>query len=218
MTILIEACVDSVESAQAAIAAGAQRIELCGDGDGGTTPPVDVMRACCAVVSVPVHVMIRPRPGNFVYTDDELADMLTAIEEAKQAGAHGVVLGPLGRTGRIARPELAMLVAAARPMSVVFHRAFDHTPDAEAALDQLLELGVDGVLTSGHANTAAQGTHSLAKLVRRANNRLAIIAGGGVRGHNVRELVHESGVRAVHARATDARVISAIAAVLAEQT
>lgn len=211
---LIEACVDSVDTAVAAVVAGATRIELCGPGDGGTTPSPEIVAECRDAVSVPLHVMIRPRPGNFVYDDDELAAMIDAIAVARACRCDGVVFGPLVRSKRIADTETATLVAAARGMHTVFHRAFDQTPDPLRALDLLVELGVGSVLTSGGARTALEGADMLAALVERSAGRVVIMAGGGVRAANVRTIVERSNVTQVHARGLEADIIAGIATAL----
>jgi copper homeostasis protein len=213
-SILIEACIDDASTARAVVDAGAGRIELCGPGNGGTTPSADQIRACCTSVSVPVHVMIRPHDGHFVYSDDDLAMMVDSIAMARECGAHGVVFGPLTRSNRIADSELGLLVGAARGMHTVFHRAFDRVPDAHAALDTLMEYGVGSVLTCGNSTDALAGAPMLAALRERAAGRVNILAGGGVRAANVRDIVHRSGVAQVHARGTDPSIIAAISAAL----
>ena len=206
--MLIEAFVNSERSARAAEQAGADRLELCGPGEGGLTPSPALLEAVMATARVPVHVMIRPREGGFVYSAAELSLMREGIVAAKAAGATGVVFGVLGADGVLDAAEMGELVALARPLRVGCHRAFDRTPDPDAALDTLLELGVDLVLTSGHAPTALDGAATLARHVERAAGRIVILAGGTVRTENVHALVERSGVRELHARATEADVFS----------
>jgi copper homeostasis protein len=208
--MLIEAYVDSLASARAAEAAGAGRLELCGPGEGGLTPSDDLLRQVMAVSKVPVHAMIRPREGDFVYSDDEIEAMRRSIESAKRAGAAGVVLGVLREDSTIDAERMWELIGRARAMRVGFHRAFDRTPDADVALDTLLQLGVDLVLTSGHAATALEGAATIARHVTRGGDRMTILAGGTVRAANVAALVERTGVREVHARATDAAVFAAL--------
>lgn len=203
MIELIEACVDSVESARAAQEAGADRLELCGPGDGGLTPAAALLAAVMAVATVPVHVMIRPREGDFEYTGPEFSAMVDSVIAAREAGAKGVVFGVLRDDHTIDLARMAELIVTAWPLRVCCHRAFDRTPDADVALDDLLALGMDVVLTSGHARTALEGAPMLARHVKRAAGRIRILAGGGVRAGNVRALMESSGVRHVHARATD---------------
>jgi copper homeostasis protein len=201
--ILVEACVDSVESALAAERGGAERVELC-DAlfDGGTTPSAGMIAACKEALSIPVFVMIRPRGGGFVYTDAERDVMRRDVVAARELGAHGVVIGGLLPNGTIDVPLVRCLVEAARELPVTFHRAFDLTPDLEVALESLIGAGVRRVLTAGGASTAAEGAVALATLVRQAGSRLTVMAGGGVREDNVRELVSVSAVREVHVRLT----------------
>jgi len=205
--VLVEACCDSVYTAIAAQDSGAGRIELCGPGDGGTTPSLGLIARCRDLLQVPLHVMIRPHSRDFVYHDDELDVMANDIVTARTMGADGVVLGPLQRDDTVHMQQLATLVQIAHPMPVVFHRAFDRTPDPFAALHTLMLTGVRTVLTSGQAATALEGAATLQALRQRAGDRLTILAGGGVRGSNVRDLVQRSEVHQVHARGTDPTII-----------
>lgn len=204
--VLVEACVDSVASSIAAERGGAGRLELC-DAlfDGGTTPSAGMIAACKAAVSVPVFVMIRPRGGGFVYSDAERNVMQRDVVAARELGADGVVIGSLHRDATVDLALVRLLVDAADGLPVTFHRAFDLTPDLEASLESLVDAGVQRVLTSGGASTAADGARTLATLVRRAGQRLLVMAGGGVREENVRDLVAVSGVREVHVRLTRLR-------------
>jgi copper homeostasis protein len=201
--ILVEACVDSVASSLAAERGGARRLELC-DAlfDGGTTPSAGMIAACKATVSIPVFVMIRPRGGGFVYTDQERDVMRRDVVIARELGADGVVVGGLRPDGIVDVALVQLLVEAARELPVTFHRAFDLTPNFEAALESLIDAGVQRVLAAGGLSTAADGATALANLVRQAGARLTVIAGGGVREENVRSLVSVSGVREVHVRLT----------------
>jgi copper homeostasis protein len=202
-SILVEACVDSVASAIAAERGGARRVELC-DAlfDGGTTPSAGMIAACKEAVSIPVFVIIRPRGGGFVYTDAERDVMRRDVIAARELGADGVVIGGLRPNGTIDLSLVRCLVDAARELPVTFHRAFDLTPDLDAALESLVDAGVRRVLTAGGASTAAEGATALARLVWQAGSRLTVMAGGGVREDSVRELVSVSGVREVHVRLT----------------
>ena len=205
--VLVEACCDSVYTACAAQEAGAGRIELCGPGDGGTTPSLGLIARCRDLIRVPLHVMIRPHSRDFVYHEDELDVMANDIVTARTLGVDGVVLGPLQRDNTVHLPQLQILTEIARPMRVAFHRAFDRTPDALSALHLLLLAGVDVVLTSGQAETALEGADTLRTLQARGGDRITVLAGGSVRGSNVQELVQRSGVRQVHARATDPGIL-----------
>lgn len=213
--LVVEACCDSVATARAAQAFGATRVELCGSGDGGTTPSTGMLARVRDAVTVPLMVMVRPHAGGFVYEEDDLAVMAADVVAARELGADGVVLGPLRPDGTVDARALATLVALARPLRVTFHRAFDRTPDPEAALDTLLAHGVDGVLTSGHAATALAGAPRLRAWQARAGDRLEVMAGGGVRGDHARALLDAAGVRALHARGTDPAIIRDLVAALA---
>lgn len=208
----IEAYVETAEQAVGAVAAGADRLELCGPGEGGLTPSDTLLHAVLGATSLPVHAMLRPRSGDFVYDDTEFATMRRDIPRLRDAGVRGLVFGVLQRDGRLDLARMQALVDASQGLRTVCHRAFDRTPDPDEALRQLLQLGVDEVLTSGQAPTALDGAATLRRLDTIAGERLAILAGGGVRPHNVRALVEQSGVRRVHARATDAAVIRGIRA------
>lgn len=201
--ILVEACVDSVASSLAAERGGAGRLELC-DAlfDGGTTPSAGMIAACKAVVSIPVFVMIRTRGGGFVYSDAERDVMRRDVIAVRELGADGVVIGGLRLDGTVDLGLVRMLVEAARELPVTFHRAFDLTPDLDASLVALADAGVQRVLTSGGAGTAADGAAALAALVRQAGSRTVVMAGGGIREDNVHKLVSISGVREVHVRLT----------------
>ena len=207
MSILIEACVDSVASALAAQDGGAGRIELC-DAlvEGGLTPSAGKIAMCCERLTIPVVVLIRPRSGDFLYGDTDTELMFRDIEVAKRLGAKGVAIGALRPDGTVDEARMKLLIAAARPMEVVFHRAFDGTPDPFAALEALVKLGVDRVLTSGQGKTAAEGIPVLEALVTSAKGRIAILAGGGVDETNAPRLVTAARVRELHIRGTTAVV------------
>jgi copper homeostasis protein len=213
--LVLEACCDSVATARAAQAHGATRVELCGPGEGGTTPSLGLVVQVRALLRVPLFVMIRPRPGDFVYDADELEVMANDVVTARVLGADGVVVGPLRPDGTVDTRALATLVALARPMRVTFHRAFDRTPDPDAALEVLLAQGVDGVLTAGHAPTALAGAPRLRAWQARAGDRLEVMAGGGVRADHARALVDTGGLRALHARGTDPAIIRDLVQALA---
>ena len=201
--ILVEACVDSVASSLAAERGGARRLELCDSlFDGGTTPSAGMIAACKAAVSIPVFAMIRPRGGGFVYTDAERDVMRRDVVVARELGADGVVIGGLRRDGTVDLSLVKLLVDAADGLPVTFHRAFDLAPSLAESLASLADAGVQRILTSGGAPTAAEGAMVLADLVRQAGSRVVVMAGGGVREENVRDLVAVSGVREVHVRLT----------------
>ena len=161
-----------------------------------------MIAACKAAVSIPVFVMIRPRGGGFVYSDAERDVMRRDIVVARELGAEGMVIGGLRRDNTVDLDLVRMLVETARGLPVTFHRAFDLTPHFDASLESLADSGVQRVLTSGGASTAADGVTTLAKLVRQAGSRIVVMAGGGIREDNVRTVVSMSGVREVHTRLT----------------
>jgi copper homeostasis protein len=199
LLVLVEAAVETLEAALAAADGGAHRIELCTDlARGGTTPSVQLLRDCRSQLLLPIFVLVRPRPGDFVYTAAEHRTMIEQICRAKEAGAHGIVTGSLTASQQIAETTTAELIAAARPLFVTFHRAFDVCVDQAAALERLIRLGVDRVLTSGGAPTAPEGIERIRQLVTQAAGRIEILAGGGIHGENVARLVRETGVREVH--------------------
>ena len=201
MTILIEAAVESLDDALSAVDGGADRLELCLRLDlGGTTPDRELIESVLDRVDQPVLAMIRPRGGSFTYSARELARMVADIAMASELGVAGVVLGVLDAEHRVDVAAMRTLMDAAGELPVTFHRAIDRTPDVLAALDAVAPLGVARVLTSGGAPTAREGTDTLAALVERAGDRLRIVAAGGVRAHNVREIVERTGVSEVHAR------------------
>ena len=198
----VEAAVDSFAGALAAQDAGVHRIELCGPlHEGGTTPSAGLIARCLERLLVSVHVLIRPRVGDFVYTDDEFEIMKRDIAVAKELGADGVVIGILTPEGEVDADRLAELHAVASPLHVGFHRAFDSVKDQDEALELLVSLQFDTILTSGGAETAALGAVRIRHLVERAGDRIGIIAGGAIDPDNVNALVAATGVQIVHGRA-----------------
>jgi copper homeostasis protein len=218
VTILVEAAVDSLDDALSAVDGGADRLELCADlRVGGTTPARELISAVLAAVDVPVLAMIRPRGGSFLYSARELDRMAADVEGALGLGVSGVVFGVLDAEHRVDVDRTRALVALAGGDRVSFHRAIDRTPDIQAAADALVSLGIARVLTSGGAATASEGAETLRSLVERVGDRLVVLAGGGVRAANVRDLVRRTGVREVHARCEgDAERIRAMKAALAD--
>ncbi len=174
---------------------------------GGTTPSAGIIAEACARIAVPVHVLIRPRGGDFLPSEAELSAIRRDIDVAKTLGAAGVVLGVLRRDATIHEAVTAELVERARPMSVTFHKAFDCVPDPEAALGTLIGLGVDRVLTSGCRPSALEGADVLRTLVQRARGRIAILVGARLSRDNLPEIVSRTGTREVHLGSAVARTI-----------
>lgn len=193
-----EVCAYSVASCETACRCGATRVELCASpAEGGTTPSAAAIGLVRELPGLELSVMIRPRGGDFLYSDTELEQMRREIRYARACGADGVVLGLLTPEGRIDRSLTAALVAEAAPMEVTFHRAFDTTRDLFEALDDVIAAGCRRILTSGGRNTAAEAVDTLRTLVARAAGRIEIMAGSGIDPDNAR-LIASSGVDALH--------------------
>lgn len=197
--MLFEVAIESVADALAAERAGAGRLELCANlRDGGTTPSAGMLRAVMARVHLPMHAIIRPRAGDFLYAAEEVEVMLRDIEAAKGCGVQGIVGGALHANGTIDEDGTEALLEAAAPLPFTFHRAFDLTRDLDESLDTLMALGAARVLTSGGRATALEGRDVIRRLVQRARSHLVVMAGGGVRADHVVQLVAHSGVTEVH--------------------
>lgn len=208
---MIEICCGDLGSVLAAKVGGAQRIELCsGLLEGGLTPSMGLIRAAVASGLPEINVLIRPRPGDFLYTPEELALMESDIREAIAAGATGIATGVLTPEGDIDVEACARLIEVAREagkqagrdkINITFHRAFDVARDADKSLEDLIALGFDCVLTSGQAPSAVNGALMLSHLVRKARGRIIIMAGAGVTPANARELLDVTGVGRLHSTA-----------------
>lgn len=197
--ITLEVCVDSITSALAAQEGGAHRIELCANlFEGGTTPSAATIELARKHLHIDINVMIRPRGGDFLYSDLEFAIMQRDIEIAKELGANGVVLGILTEYGHVDAERTHRLIELAHPMSVTFHRAFDMVADEAHALDTLLRLGVDRVLTSGLEPTALEGADTIAQLIQQAAGRMIVMPGGGIHERNIAKIVHQTGASEIH--------------------
>lgn len=195
--VLTEVCVESVAGAHAAARGGADRIELCAALElGGITPSAGMLEAVCEVI--PTHVLIRCRGGDFTYDRSEVRVMAKDVELVIDRGATSVVVGALTDDGDVDVPAMTRLLGSAGDVAVTFHRAFDSVRDPLAALDDLLELGITRLLTSGGAATALQGAELIAELVRRSGGELVILPGGGVTPHNAAELVVATGAHELH--------------------
>jgi copper homeostasis protein len=197
--MLLEICAVNLQSAKIAQSAGAHRIELCMALDsGGLTPSAGLIEATRAALDIPVHVLIRPREGDFCYTEADLDMMLTDIAFCAQAGVAGVVIGALDNNRRLQRAQMEAMCRAAGSLHVTCHRAFDFTIDPFEALDTLVELGIGRVLTSGQAATAFEGRALLGRLVAYAGERIEVMPGAGIDENNIGEVARASGARSFH--------------------
>jgi copper homeostasis protein len=201
---LVEAAVESFDGALAAGRAGADRIELCVNLDaGGTTPSATLIAAVARDMRMPVFVLIRPRAGDFVHTRREIDAMTREIELAASMGVAGIVTGALNPDTTVNVEQTRALVKAAAGLPVTFHRAFDATANLSEALERVIDAGARRVLTSGGAATAEEGADAIAALVDHAGERIAIVAGGSIREHNVRDIIARTAVIEVHSRLVD---------------
>ncbi len=195
----IEICVDSVEGALAAERGGVDRVELCDNlFEGGTTPSGGCLKIAKERLRRKLHVLIRPRGGDFLYSETEHAVMLEDIRLAKAVGADGVVIGCLNASGDIDVAHTRAMMEVARPMSVTFHRAFDMCRDPRQALEDLVQLGVDRLLTSGQEASVLEGLDLICALQKQAGGRIIVMPGGGLTVRNVRKIAELSGVTEVH--------------------
>jgi copper homeostasis protein len=198
--MVLEICVDSLESARAAQSGGAQRIELCSSLiEGGVTPSSGLLGAVRECLSIPVFVIVRPRGGDFFYSAQEFAVMRRDISLARSYGANGVALGVLLQDGQVDVERTQELVELARPMEVTFHRAIDWTPQMDEALEQVIDAGADRILTSGGAKTAMHGVHRIARIVAAADGRIGVMVCGTVRQENIAEIAVKTKASEFHA-------------------
>lgn len=237
MAVLLEVCVDSAEGLVAAIAGGADRIELCSALELGGLTPTPGMIALARNCPIPVHALIRPRGGDFVFSPDDAEQMLGDIAAVRAAGLAGVVLGASLADNRLDSALLGRLVKVSSGLSLTLHRAFDLVPDLVEAVETAVGLGFSRILTSGGAARAAEGVTRLQATIAAARGRIGILPGSGITAANAAALVKATGVREVHAscsktiaggsaaaqqlgfaeptrRATDVEAVSALKAVL----
>ena len=200
MEYFLESCCTDVEQIRRAQEAGARRIELCEKlAVGGVTPSAELLKAAISVAKVPVNVLVRPRGGDFVFSAAEADTMLRDIELCREAGAAAVVIGALDSRGEVDMPLMRRLCDAASGMSVTFHRAFDVCADSLAAFEDVLALGCDRLLTSGHESDAFKGRFFIAELVERAAGRIIVMPGCGVRRSNIARIAADTGAVEFHA-------------------
>ena len=196
---LLEISVDTLDKAVAAERGRADRIELCADlSVGGLTPDSKMLRSVREKVRIPIFPMIRPRPGDFVYSAAEFAEMKRSVAVAKEAGMNGVVLGLLQEDRRVDVRRTCELVKLARPLPVTFHRAFDDTANLDEALEDVIQTGAARILTSAGAKTALQGAGKLAELVVTARDRILIVPGAGISAANITRVKQQTGAREFH--------------------
>ena len=210
--VLLEVCLEDPSAVRCAEEGGAGRVELCSAlAVGGLAPSVEAMQLAREMTRLPIMAMVRARAGDFRCRGAELRSMGQQIERARRAGMNGIVTGCLLADGSIDRAQLEELVTLADGLPVTFHRAFDHAPDAIAALELLVELGVSRVLTSGGAATAPAGAERLAQLVRRGAGRIVVMPGGGVRSDNAAELRRQTAAHEFHSSVTAIQPLGASA-------
>ena len=195
---LLEISVETLEAAMAAERGGADRIELCGNlSVGGVTPDTEILRTVRAQVHIPIFSMIRPRAGDFVYSDAEFSQMRRSISDAKESGMDGIVLGALTKGRRVDVERTRELVEFARPLPVTYHRAFDEAIDPQA-LEDVIETGAKRILTSGGAKSALEGAAVLSELIEAARERIAIVPGAGISAANIAEVARRTKAREFH--------------------
>lgn len=202
----VEICCGDIQSVMAAKEGGADRIELCSAlSEGGVTPSAALVKAAIATGIPKVNVLIRPRPGDFLYTEQEISIMQKDIETACLEGAYGVVVGALTKTGDIDFHTTEKLIKTAKDInpriSLTFHRAFDLSRNPIESLEAIISLGCDWILTSGMAQSAYKGIENLSLIVREAKNRIGILAGGGVTPKNALDIINKTMVNAIHSSA-----------------
>jgi copper homeostasis protein len=197
--IVIEVCIDSVQSAIAAEKGGANRVELCDNLiSGGTTPSAASIELARKSIDIDINVIIRPRGGDFCYSQLEFEIMKRDIEIVKNMGVNGVVVGILKPNGEVDKERMKEIIEIARPLSVTFHRAFDMTKDPFKALDTLIELKVDRILTSGQKNKTIEGIDLIKELVNKAQDKIIIMPGSGINKDNIKNIVSQTGVKEFH--------------------
>lgn len=197
---IIEIATSDFVTTKSAVTGGADRIELCANlAEGGTTPSYGTIRQCReAFTNVILYPIIRPRGGDFLYTDEEFSIMLRDVELCKELGCDGVVIGLLQQDGKLDKIRTAKLVYAAYPLGVTFHRAFDRCLDPHEALEQIVEIGCERILTSGQFPTVSEGADLIAELNKQADNRIIIMPGSGLRKDNIKWLAEKTGCREFH--------------------
>jgi len=199
--LILEACVENISNALAAQSAGANRIELCENLEvGGITPSYGTIKIANSVLKIPILVMIRPRGGNFIYSEMEMNCMMDDIQICKELRVPGVVFGVLNTENQIDFEATKILVECAKPLSITFHKAFDLIEDWKIAIDQLIELKIDRILTSGGKKTAEEGTERLNEMIEYAAGRIKFVAAGKVSKENIDLLAHNIKTNEFHGK------------------
>lgn len=199
MIYIIEIATTDFTTTKSAVEGGADRIELCSAlSEGGITPSFGLIKQCRKTFDVALFPIIRPRAGDFLYTDEEFELMKHDVLLAKQSGCDGAVIGLLKRDGDIDLERTAALVELAYPMEVTFHRAFDRCKDPFKALEELIEIGCQRILTSGQKQTAPEGVELISELIKKADDRIIIMPGSGVRKENIKMIAEETGAIEFH--------------------
>lgn len=202
MTYLLEIAAFNLHSGLAAAKAGADRIELCeNQPEGGVTPSYGALKIAREKISIPVFPIIRPRGGDFLYTEEEFSALLTDIRLCKELGFEGVVTGVLKADGTIDKERMKRIAEIAYPMELTCHRAFDRTRDAFEALEDIIECGFDRILTSGHQPEAVSGISLIKKLIDAADDRIIILPGAGITAENIVEIATATGATELHSSA-----------------
>ena len=200
MNYKLEIATTDFAGTEAAVNGGADRIELCTAlSEGGLTPSFGLIRHCRKKFSIAIFPIIRPRAGDFLYSDDEYRIIKNDVTLCKQLGCDGIVVGFLKRNGNIDKKKIAKIVERAYPMEVSFHRAFDRCNDPHQAMEDIIDAGCQRILTSGQQSTATEGAELIKKLIRSADNRIIIMPGSGVKKENIKTLAEATGAEEFHA-------------------
>jgi len=202
MNVKLEVIAFNIESCVLAEQSGAHRIELCDNpGEGGTTPSIGMIKAARKKTSIDLFPIIRPRGGDFLYSDDEFDIMKADIFQCKKIGCDGVVIGLLNEDGTVNKNRTSQLVNLAYPMSVTFHRAFDRANDPFKAMEDIIECRCERILTSGQQPTAMEGIELISALIKQAEERIIIMPGSGLRAENIVSMAQQSGAVEFHSSA-----------------
>lgn len=198
----LEICCFNLESAIIAAESGADRIELCADpASGGTTPATGLIKTVRKKIGIELYPIIRSRGGDFLFSEEEFEMMLYEVEVCKSAGCEGIVIGLLLPDGQVDKSKVAKLIEKAYPLGVCFHRAFDWTRNPFEALEDIIDMGCERILTSGQRPTAIEGTQLIKDLIQQADGRIEIMPGSGIRAENIREIKDKTGAKQFHSSA-----------------